>query len=70
MQLTPLPARRRFSTRVGLASSLWKALPGGMKSRNAFRNRYCRIGNFGGGNRPEIACSSASTANVKLYVPR
>jgi hypothetical protein len=30
----------------------------------------CKIANFSGGRRPEIACAGASTANIKLYKPR
>jgi hypothetical protein len=30
----------------------------------------CKIANFSGGARPEIACAGASTGNVKLYQPR
>jgi len=30
----------------------------------------CKIAKFGSSGRPEIACAGASTANVKVYVPR
>jgi hypothetical protein len=38
--------------------------PGGIAAAD------CKIGDFHGDRRPAIACSGASTKNVKLYIPR